>query len=73
MNDEERKLLQKRIKHQRKELKRLNRDVRAFLILMRSQSLNQSHTRINAYRHAATLADTFLFGKRIAAAIRKWC
>jgi len=73
--DDERRAMQRRIKNQRRELKRLNALYRAMDLLVRSYSSKQAEDRRNAYRHAAQMAENFRywpFGKRIGAYIRKW-
>jgi hypothetical protein len=70
---DERKILQRRIKHQRRELRRLNANLRGLGMLVRSYSNQMDRERRNGYRHAAALAGTFWFGGRIAKAIRRWC
>lgn len=70
---DERKILQRRIKNQRRELRRLNANLRGLDMLVRSYSNQVDRERRNGYRHAATLAETFWFGSRIAKAIRRWC
>jgi len=79
MTDEEhaeRALLRRRIKNQRHELKRLNAQLRYREALVRNAFNRETTARINAYRHAAQMAEMFRywpFGGRIAAYIRKWC
>lgn len=78
MTDEEhgeRAALQRRIKNQRRELKRLNAQARAHDLMVRNAFNRETTARANAYRHAAQMAETFHywpFGKRIGAYIRKW-
>jgi uncharacterized protein YlxW (UPF0749 family) len=70
---DERKIMQRRIKNQRRELRRLNANLRGLDMLVRSYSTKLGDERRNGYQHAASIADTFWCGKRIAAAIRRWC
>lgn len=75
MTDEEhteRATLQRRIKHQRAEIRRLNRYVITQNRMIRSYILENSVKRSDAYRHAAAIAETFWFGGRIAKRIRRW-
>ncbi len=70
----ERTRLQRRIKNQRKELKRLNMHIGALNRMIELYRSKTKEERSNAYRHAAQLAETFWFGgRRIAAYIRRWC
>jgi hypothetical protein len=73
VHDSERAILQRRIKHQRRELKRLNTHLRALDLLVRNSFHKETANRVNAYRHASQIAESFWFGDRIAKAIRKWC
>lgn len=76
MKDEERALLLRRIKNQRRELRRLNAQARGMDLLVRNMFNKEQTAKTNAYRHAAQMAEGFpylLFGKRIGARIRKWC
>jgi hypothetical protein len=68
----ERVILQRRIKNQRRELRRLNAYNRGMDMLVRQWSANFSRERKFGYQHAAQIAETFRFGKRIANAIRRW-
>jgi len=69
---EERAVLLRRIKNQRRELRRLNASNRGLDILVRNAYTQESLKRIQSYRHASQIAETFWFGGRIARAIRKW-
>jgi hypothetical protein len=69
---DDRKTLQRRIKNQRRELRRLNANIRGLDMLVRSYSKQLGEERRNGYRHAAALAETFWFGRRIATTIRRW-
>lgn len=68
----ERTALQRRIKNQRKALAAQNRTIIVKNALLRRYQLEGYFHEKNGYRHAAQLADKYWFGKRIAAAIRKW-
>jgi len=68
----ERAVLQRRIKHQRRELRRLNASNRGMDLLVRNVFLREIQARKDAYRHAAQLAETFWFSERIAQYIRRW-
>lgn len=73
--DDERRAMQRRIKNQRRELKRLNVQVRGLEMLARNAFNREATARINAYRHAAQIAESIRywpFGRRIGAYIRKW-
>jgi hypothetical protein len=68
----ERNLLQRRIRNQRREIRRLNRQV-AFNSLRIKYWIQQADARrAEAYRHAASIAGSCLFGRRIAEYIRQW-
>jgi len=76
MKDEEKVTLQRRIKNQRRELRRLNTACRGLDLLVRSYSNNEANVRRSAYQHAAQMAESihyWPFGKRIGAYIRRWC
>lgn len=68
----ERAVLVRRIKNQRRELRRLNAQARGLDMLVRNMFNRETTSKINAYRHAARLAETFWFGGRIANQLRKW-
>ena len=68
----ERALLIRRIRNQRKELRRLNQ-----VILSNNRSIRYWQDQIkiertNCYRHAANIAQSYIFGGRIAKYIRLW-
>lgn len=64
--------LQTRIKQQRKELRRLNRAIKAKALFAAYLMQKESLARSDAYRHAANIAQWHLFGYRAARRIRKW-
>ena len=70
MKDEERSALQSRIKHQRRELRRLNRDIQVQNMVADRHRRAAEMARTFAFDRAARLAESFLFGKRIARYIR---
>lgn len=66
MKDEERALLQKRIRLQRRELKRLNRNV------FRLSEKAKQCERQQAYRNAAEVVSSFTFASSAAKVLRRW-
>jgi hypothetical protein len=75
VQDSERALLQRRIKNQRAELRRLNRTIITQNQRIQYWMLAVSQKRTETYRHAAKIAEgpeSFWLGRRIAAAIRRW-
>ena len=69
----ERATLQRRIKHQRKELRRLNALYRGMDLLVRNAFNRETTCKTNAYRHAAQIAEKHWFGYVAASYIRRWC
>ena len=73
--DNERAILQKRIKNQRRELRRMGRHLRMQQNLIKTLRLQDAVLTSNCYRHAAQMAQSFRYwpwGKRIANYIRQW-
>lgn len=72
MGDNEKALLQRRIKNQRRELKRLNKTIIELNLRMSAYRHTQAQTRSFAYKQAADMADRYFGGRRIADRIRRW-
>lgn len=71
----ERKVLQRRIKNQRKALREQHKTLRLYNNMIRVLVAEKNMIRYDAYRHVAVLAETgsrWRFGWQIARTIRKW-